>query len=64
MCFFPVELGQSPVEELLSIRAVVIGTTQTLTREGRLTTERLGPAAGLPAQSMLRALSGLLRSVD
>ena len=40
-----VALGQSPVEKLLSIRAIVIGTAQTLTGEGRLTTELLGQLA-------------------
>ena len=40
-----VALGQSPVEKLLSIRAIVIGTAQTLTGEGHLTTELLGQLA-------------------
>ena len=44
-CFFPLELGKSSVEELLSIRAVVISTAPAVTRRDRLANALLGQLA-------------------
>jgi hypothetical protein len=40
-----------PSTRLLSLRAIVIGTTQTLMGEGRLTTELLGQLAFTPSKT-------------